>query len=159
MAGALNSTIAPLNGSTLGVRTMPNTPALIGRYLAGQYAQPTVTAEQRAKFEALFSSTDQVDAVTPEDDLDTVTALSGSAPTHVFYVLEATTWRALAAASSEARQTFWAQMTSERGLFQEAFSLVRNISLCIHPGAGAHKQVRTRGPQLLPTLIAAIFRP
>ncbi|HZF78560.1 MAG TPA: pyrroline-5-carboxylate reductase [Rubrivivax sp.] len=71
------------------VRAMPNTPALIGRGIAGLFANPGVTGAQRAEVEALFAPTGATLWVRQEDDLDAVTAISGSGPAYVFYVLEA----------------------------------------------------------------------
>jgi len=119
MVDVKSSAIARASGSTVGVRTMPNTPALFGRDRAGHYALPAVTAAESAEVEAHFSPTGQVDGVPRDDDLAAVTALSGSDPAHVFYVLEAvmqaTAQRALAAALSEAPDTPWARVTSMRG--------------------------------------------
>jgi pyrroline-5-carboxylate reductase len=71
------------------VRSMPNTPALIGRGIAGLYATPAVTAAERASVEQLLAPTGQTLWVDREVDLDAVTALSGSGPAYVFYVIEA----------------------------------------------------------------------
>ena len=71
------------------VRSMPNTPALIGRGIAGLYATPAVTPAERALVEALLAPTGQTLWVDREVDLDAVTALSGSGPAYVFYVIEA----------------------------------------------------------------------
>ena len=71
------------------VRSMPNTPALIGRGIAGLYATPAVTAAERALVEQLLAPTGQTLWVGREVDLDAVTALSGSGPAYVFYVIEA----------------------------------------------------------------------
>ena len=71
------------------VRSMPNTPALIGRGIAGLYALPAVTVAERALVEQLLAPTGQTLWVDAERDLDAVTALSGSGPAYVFYVIEA----------------------------------------------------------------------
>ena len=71
------------------VRSMPNTPALIGRGIAGLYATPAVTPAERALVEDLLAPTGQTLWVDREVDLDAVTALSGSGPAYVFYVIEA----------------------------------------------------------------------
>ena len=71
------------------VRSMPNTPALIGRGIAGLWATPAATAEDRACVERVLAPTGQTLWVEHEADLDAVTALSGSGPAYVFYVVEA----------------------------------------------------------------------
>ena len=71
------------------VRSMPNTPALIGRGIAGLFATPAVSAGERALVEEVLAPTGQTLWVDREADLDAVTALSGSGPAYVFYWVEA----------------------------------------------------------------------
>jgi pyrroline-5-carboxylate reductase len=89
MAGVRCATISAATGSARIVRSMPNTPALIGQGIAGLHAEPAVSAAERAATAALFAPTGQVLWVAREADLDAVTALSGSGPAYVFYFLEA----------------------------------------------------------------------
>jgi pyrroline-5-carboxylate reductase len=93
MAGVRSGTIAAALGLPAGeariVRAMPNTPALIGRGIAGLHAGPAVDAAGRATVEALMAPTGACLWVAQESDLDAVTALSGSGPAYLFYLLEA----------------------------------------------------------------------
>jgi pyrroline-5-carboxylate reductase len=89
MAGIRLAQVARASGGARVVRAMPNTPALIGRGIAGLHAGPGVTADERAAVDGLFAPTGQTLWVDREEDLDAVTALSGSGPAYVFYVLEA----------------------------------------------------------------------
>jgi pyrroline-5-carboxylate reductase len=89
MAGIRSDAIVAASGSPRVVRTMPNTPALIGQGIAGLYARPEVGADERGAVERLFAPTGQTLWVSDEDHLDAVTALSGSGPAYVFYFLEA----------------------------------------------------------------------
>lgn len=89
MAGVRCARVAAASGSAAVVRAMPNTPALIGQGIAGLYARPEVDAAGRAAVTALFEPTGQALWVEREDDLDAVTALSGSGPAYVFYFIEA----------------------------------------------------------------------
>jgi pyrroline-5-carboxylate reductase len=89
MAGVRCATLAAATGGARIVRSMPNTPALIGQGIAGLYAEPAVSAAERDGAAALFAPTGQVLWVPAEADLDAVTALSGSGPAYVFYFLEA----------------------------------------------------------------------
>ena len=89
MAGIRSSTIARATGAAAIVRSMPNTPALIGRGIAGLFATAAVSAAQRALVEQVLAPTGQLVWVDVEADLDAVTALSGSGPAYVFYVIEA----------------------------------------------------------------------
>ena len=89
MAGIRSDAIARASGSERVVRAMPNTPALIGRGISGLYARPSVGAAERAQVDAVLAPTGQTLWVDREEDLDAVTALSGSGPAYVFYFVEA----------------------------------------------------------------------
>lgn len=89
MAGIRSDAVAAASGSARVVRSMPNTPALIGQGIAGLFARPEVQASERAAVEGLFAPTGAALWVPAEDDLDAVTALSGSGPAYVFFFLEA----------------------------------------------------------------------
>ena len=68
---------------------MPNTPALIGQGIAGLFARPAVTAQDRQLVEEVLAPTGRTVWVDREADLDAVTALSGSGPAYVYMVIEA----------------------------------------------------------------------
>lgn len=89
MAGIGCAAIARATAATRIVRSMPNTPALIGRGIAGLYATPAVSADERTRIDALLAPTGQTLWLQQEADLDAVTALSGSGPAYVFFFLEA----------------------------------------------------------------------
>ena len=88
-AGIRSDSIAQWLGSEHVVRAMPNTPALVGLGQTGLYARGAVSVEQRQQVEALLKAVGQSIWVASEDLLDAVTAVSGSGPAYVFYVLEA----------------------------------------------------------------------
>ncbi len=111
MAGIRSDALVKASGSARVVRTMPNTPALIGRGMAGLYARPEVDAAARAEVEALFAPTGQTLWVAREDDLDAVTALSGSGPAYVFYFIEAMMQAAAEMGLDEAQGRQLAQAT------------------------------------------------
>lgn len=79
------------------VRAMPNTPAAIGRGMTGAFASAGTTDAQRALADMLLKAAGQVEWVESEALIDAVTAVSGSGPAYVFYLVEA-----LAAAGAEA---------------------------------------------------------
>jgi pyrroline-5-carboxylate reductase len=89
MAGIRSDAIAAATGSERVVRAMPNTPALIGEGVAGLYARPAVTGADRRDAEGVLAPTGALLWVDHESDLDAVTALSGSGPAYVFYIVEA----------------------------------------------------------------------
>ncbi len=70
------------------VRAMPNLPAEIGRGITVAFANPHVTAEQRELCGMLLSAAGHVAWVEDESCLDAVTAVSGSGPGYVFYLVE-----------------------------------------------------------------------
>lgn len=71
------------------IRTMPNTPAQIGKGITGAVAGPDVSAENREAAEALLRAAGPVVWFDDEAQLDVVTAVSGSGPAYVFYLVEA----------------------------------------------------------------------
>jgi pyrroline-5-carboxylate reductase len=89
MAGIRSDAIVQATGAERVVRTMPNTPALVGQGMTGLFARAAVSAADRAGVEAVLAPTGALLWVAREDDLDAVTALSGSGPAYVFYFVEA----------------------------------------------------------------------
>ena len=89
MAGIRSAAIAQASGSPRVVRAMPNTPALIGQGIAGLFARNAVAAAERTAVEQVLAPTGALLWVAREEDLDAVTALSGSGPAYVFYFVEA----------------------------------------------------------------------
>ena len=71
------------------VRTMPNTPALIGAGITGMYAGPAVDHEGRTIAEKILHAAGPTLWVKEEAQMDAVTAISGSGPGYVFYLIEA----------------------------------------------------------------------
>ncbi|MEJ7138744.1 pyrroline-5-carboxylate reductase [Amphibiibacter pelophylacis] len=89
MAGVTLARLAQATGAAALVRTMPNTPALVGQGMTGLFAAPAVSAAQRNSVQALLKSTGELLWVEAEGDLDSVTAVSGSGPAYVFLLMEA----------------------------------------------------------------------
>jgi pyrroline-5-carboxylate reductase len=88
-AGIRSDSIAAWLGSERVVRSMPNTPALIGQGMTALFARDAVTASDRALVDAVIAPTGDSLWVSAEAQLDAVTALSGSGPAYVFLFLEA----------------------------------------------------------------------
>lgn len=78
-----------LGGHRRVVRVMPNTPAMVGRGVAGLYAPAEVAAADRETAEALLAATGKTVWVADESGIDNITAISGSGPAYVFYLIEA----------------------------------------------------------------------
>jgi pyrroline-5-carboxylate reductase len=78
-----------LGGNLAVVRTMPNTPALLGAGATGLFANARVTPDQRDTTERLLAATGITAWIGEESGMDAVTALSGSGPAYVFLLAEA----------------------------------------------------------------------
>ncbi len=88
-AGICSESIAAWLGTQRIVRAMPNTPALVGKGMTALFARAGVTADEKGVVEELIKTTGQSLWVEQEQQLDAVTALSGSGPAYVFFFLEA----------------------------------------------------------------------
>jgi len=71
------------------VRAMPNTPSLLRAGATGLYANTRVSEEQRNLAETLLRAVGITVWVNHENDMDAVTALSGSGPAYFFLMMEA----------------------------------------------------------------------
>lgn len=71
------------------VRSMPNTPALIGAGATGLIASNNATAAQRDMAETILAAAGMTAWIDDEALMDTVTALSGSGPAYFFLLVEA----------------------------------------------------------------------
>ncbi|MFZ5601409.1 MAG: pyrroline-5-carboxylate reductase [Pseudomonadota bacterium] len=71
------------------VRCMPNTPALVEAGATGLFANANVSPSQREQARAIMASVGLALWVDNEDQIDAVTALSGSGPAYFFLVMEA----------------------------------------------------------------------
>ena len=89
IAGATTTAIGSLLGHDQIVRSMPNTPARLGRGMTVWYATPETTDEQRAQASALLRALGHELEVDDEKMVAMATAVSGTGPTYVFLVMEA----------------------------------------------------------------------
>jgi pyrroline-5-carboxylate reductase len=71
------------------VRTMPNTPAQLGKGITGAVAADAVTGEDRELAGALLAAAGEVVWLDDETQIDALTAVSGSGPAYVFNLVEA----------------------------------------------------------------------
>ena len=152
MAGIRSDAIAVATQSDRVVRAMPNTPALIGKGVAGVFARPAVSREDRQRVETVLAPTGEIVWIDREEALDAVTALSGSGPAYVFHLIEAMLAAAremglpeaearrlavqtvagaaaLAAASTETPEALRRNVTSPGGTTQAAMTLLESRSV------------------------------
>jgi pyrroline-5-carboxylate reductase len=69
------------------VRSMPNTPAIVGRAVTGISTGSRVSNDQLENALELFETVGRV-VVLPEDQIDALSTISGSGPAYVFYLIE-----------------------------------------------------------------------
>lgn len=149
-AGIRAVDLARWTGTQAVVRAMPNTPALIQSGMTGLYALPAVSSEQRDKAQGILEAVGETLWLQDEAMVDAVTAISGSGPAYVFYLIEALQLAAtelgfnaddarrlsvatflggskLAASSSEEISVLRARVTSKNGTTERALlSLASN---------------------------------
>lgn len=77
-----------LNGYRNIVRAMPNTPAMIQMGATGLYGTENISAEQKQLATAMMEASGLVMWVEDEAHMHAVTAVSGSAPAYMFYIIE-----------------------------------------------------------------------
>jgi pyrroline-5-carboxylate reductase len=134
-----------LGGHARVVRAMPNTPALALAGMTGLYAAPEVSNEDRERAREVLAAAGRTLWVQQEEQMDAVTAVSGSGPAYVFYFIEALeqaatelgfgpedarmltleTFRGgvkLAAESAESVATLRARVTSKGGTTERAIA-------------------------------------
>ena len=151
-AGIRTGSIRQWLGTERVVRSMPNTPALVGQGMTALYACPGVSESEQRQVEQVIATTGQFLWVQQENQLDAVTALSGSGPAYVFFFLEAMTeagmgmglsqeqaYRlavatfsgasALAAASSEAPEVLRQRVTSKGGTTYAAITAMETAGI------------------------------
>lgn len=78
-----------IGDKTAIVRCMPNTPALVRSGATALFANAEVSTEQKNRAESIMRAVGLTIWLTEENQLDTVTALSGSGPAYFFRIIEA----------------------------------------------------------------------
>ena len=89
LAGATTRALTSALGHDQVVRSMPNTPARLGKGMTVWFATPEVTADQRGQAAALLGALGVQLEVDDEKLVAMATAVSGTGPTYVFLVMEA----------------------------------------------------------------------
>jgi pyrroline-5-carboxylate reductase len=89
LAGATTRALMGHLGHREVVRSMPNTPAQLGKGMTVWYATPSTSASQRDQAATLLSALGHQIEVDDERLVAMATAVSGTGPTYVFLVMEA----------------------------------------------------------------------
>ncbi|WP_230405276.1 pyrroline-5-carboxylate reductase [Undibacterium rugosum] len=119
------------------VRSMPNTPAMVGKGITGLYALAGVTQDQKQIAETILSAVGMTSWFEDEAQIDAVTAISGSGPAYVFYFIEALEQAALELGFSAAQASQFAIAT-----FEGAASLALHAD---EPVATLREKVTSKG--------------
>lgn len=155
---------AALGSDTPIVRTMPNTPAAVGRGITALIGNARVTPAALDLAEQLMAAVGQTLRLETEDQIDLVTAVSGSGPAYVFLLIETLAAAGVAAGLPEAMATRLARATVggagqlAESAAEDAAQLRRNVT---SPGGttAAALSVLTREPggmaELLRDAVAA----
>lgn len=128
VAGISISTIEQLLGSRPVARAMPNTSAMIGMAASGIAFNEAVTEIQKQMYLQMLEAVGMVIEV-EEDQLHAITALSGSGPAYLYYLIEA-----------------WEQIGTEFGLSRE---VVRKLMVQTMAGAAAMLEKVKEEPYIL----------
>jgi pyrroline-5-carboxylate reductase len=80
---------AAFGPGTRVIRSMPNTPAAVGKGISAIIGNAAATQADLDMAEGLLSAIGQVVRLSDEDHIDAVTGLSGSGPAYVFYMIDA----------------------------------------------------------------------
>ena len=88
-AGTPVATFEAAFGDVPIVRVMPNTPSQVGRGMSVGFANARTDKAQRETVDALMAAIGATAWVEREEDINAVTAVSGSGPAYVFYLVEA----------------------------------------------------------------------
>jgi pyrroline-5-carboxylate reductase len=70
------------------VRSMPNTPAAVGKGITAMVGNAQTSAQDLDLAEAMLSAIGQVVRLTSEAQIDAVTGISGSGPAYIFYMID-----------------------------------------------------------------------
>lgn len=110
-AGVTIDTFAGILGPDVAViRSMPNTPAVVGKAVTGLAAGPAASPDDLATVRALFETCGVVVEV-PEEQIDALSTISGSGPAYVFLLVEELTRAAVGKGFTEAEARVMAEQT------------------------------------------------
>jgi len=110
-AGVTLETFSEHLGADVSViRSMPNTPATVGKAVTGLAAGAAASADDLAVVRRLFELVGAVIEV-PEEQIDALSTISGSGPAYVFLLIEELTKAAIGKGFSDADSRLMAEQT------------------------------------------------
>lgn len=121
MAGVSVSAMEKIVQTNAIVRAMPNTPCQYGKGITGYFMTPA-TEHKSADVQQLLEAAGKAVKVDSEDDIDAVTAISGSGPAYFYYFVQSLT-----------------EAAHQLGLKQEVAELLAEQTML-----GAHEVMRLR---------------
>lgn len=103
---------AALNNQGSVIRTMPNTPSQLGLGVTGLFACAKTTANQKAIAQTLLQAVGDAIWLESEEQIDKITAISGSGPAYFFLFMEAMEAKAKAFGFSPEQSRLLVQQTA-----------------------------------------------
>ena len=111
-AGMPVSRLTELSGQSRIIRTMPNTPSLVGLGMTGLYAGPAVAQSDRDYAQQMMQAVGKTLWVNTEDGINQITAAAGSAPAYFFLFMQAMAEQAVQFGFNEADARLLVQQTA-----------------------------------------------
>lgn len=87
----IDTLVQVFGANTPVIRSMPNTPSAIGQGISALIGNNRTNGGHYALAESLLSAVGETVRIETEDQMDAVTALSGSGPAYIFHMIEALT--------------------------------------------------------------------
>lgn len=134
MAGVKAKVIGSLLGNDKVVRAMPNTPCMLNKGVTGFYVTEKANTPVLKDVVSILESTGKAVKVEVEDQIDAVTAISGSGPAYFYYFIQ--------------------QMTEQGkalGLTEKVAIELANTTM-----AGAYHMIEAKGSKTIQELIDAV---
>ncbi|MBO1518194.1 pyrroline-5-carboxylate reductase [Oceanisphaera pacifica] len=111
-AGINVARLQEMTGQTRIIRTMPNTPSLLGLGMTGLYARPNISQGDRDYAEHMMQAVGKTLWVDEEDGINHIIAAAGSAPAYFFLFMEAMAAHAIQSGFSEQDARLLVQQTA-----------------------------------------------
>ena len=163
LAGATTAALIGILGHDQVVRSMPNTPARLGKGMTVWYATPETTADQRDQAAALLGALGHQLEVDDEKMVAMATAVSGTGPTYVFLAWRRSSTRPFTWAFRATSPTTWSSRRSRLDAVREQSGMhpaeLRNmVTSGGTPAAALHELESGRLRTVLSEAVWAAYR-